>query len=96
MQHGEKVNFGTLTQLVLEKLPEAELMPVLDWMIDVGLPVTLQQLGITDGSAEHLLPVAEAACAEGDTLNNMPFEITPDAVVAAMQAADALGRKALA
>ena len=95
MQHGEKVNFGTLTQLVLEKLPEAELKPVLDWMIDVGLPVTLGQLGITDGSAEHLLPVAEAACAEGDTLHNMPFEVTPDSVVDAMIAADALGRKAL-
>lgn len=95
MQHGEKVNFGTLTQLVLEKLPEDELKPVLDWMVDVGLPVTLAELGITDGSAEHLLPVAEAACAEGDTLHNMPFEVTPASVVAAMQAADALGRRAL-
>ena len=95
MQHGEKVNFGTLTQLVLEKLPEDELKPVLDWMIDVGLPVTLGQLGITDGSREHLLPVAEAACAEGDTLHNMPFEVTPDSFVDAMIAADELGRKAL-
>lgn len=91
MQHGEKVNFGTLTQLMLEKLPEAELKPVLDWMVDVGLPVTLRQLGITDASDAHLLPVAEAACAEADTLHNMPFPVTPAAVVAAMQAADALG-----
>ena len=95
MQHGEKVNFGTLTQLVLEKLPEAELKPVLDWMVDVGLPVTLAELGITDGSYEHLLPVAEAACAEGDTLRNLPFEVTPQSVVEAMQAADALGKSAL-
>ena len=95
MQHGEKVNFGTLTQLVLEKLPEAELQGVLDWMVDVGLPVTLAQLGITDHSREHLLPVAEAACAEGDTLHNMPFEVTPDSVVDAMLAANALGQKAL-
>ena len=95
MQHGEKVNFGTLTQLVLEKLPETELAPVLSWMVDVGLPVTLAQLGITDASRAHLLPVAEAACAEADTLHNMPFPVTADAVVEAMLAADALGRKAL-
>ncbi len=95
MQHGEKVNFGTLTQLVLEKLPEAELRPVLQWMVDIGLPVTLAQLGISDGSEAHLLPVARAACAEGDTLHNLPFEVGPEAVVAAMQAADALGRRAL-
>ncbi len=95
MQHGEKVNFGTLTQLVLEKLPEAELAPVLSWMVDVGLPVTLAQLGVADCSREHLLPVAQAACAEADTLHNMPFPVTPEAVVEAMLAADALGRKAL-
>ena len=48
MQHGEKVNFGTLTQLVLENIPRDELDGILDWMVAVGLPVTFAQLGITD------------------------------------------------
>lgn len=95
MQHGEKVNFGTLTQLVLENVSEEELQDILDWMITVGLPVTLAELGITDTSREHLMPVAEAACAEGDTLHNMPCEINPEIVYNAILAADAYGRAAL-
>lgn len=95
MQHGEKVNFGTLTQLVLENIPEAELTDMLDWMIRIGLPVTLEELGITDKSREHLMPAAELACAESDTLHNMPIEITPEIVYNAMLAADAYGRAAL-
>ena len=95
MQHGEKVNFGTLTQLVLENVDEEELEDVLDWMVTVGLPVTFEELGITDTSKEHLMPVAEAACAEGDTMGNMPMEVTPEMVYNAMLAADAYGRDAL-
>ena len=37
--------------------------------------------------------VAEAACAETDTLHNMPFEVTPESVYAAILTADALGRR---
>ena len=96
MQHGEKVNFGTLTQLVIENMPEDELSDILDWMTAVGLPVTLGELGITDLSREHLMPVAEAACAEDDTLHNLPLEVTPEIVYNAMLAADAYGRAALA
>lgn len=95
MQHGEKVNFGTLTQLVLENTSEEELADILDWMISVGLPVTLAELGIKDTSREHLMPVAVAACAENDTLHNMPMDINPEAVFNAMLAADAYGRAAL-
>ena len=92
MQHGEKVNFGTLTQLVLENIPEEELQEILEWMIDVGLPVTLSELGITDTSREHLMPVAEAACAENETIYNMPCEISPEIVYNAILAADAYGK----
>lgn len=95
MQHGEKVNFGTLTQLVLENIPEEELEDMLDWMISIGLPVTLGELGIKDTSREHLMPVAVAACADNDTLHNMPFEVTPESVYNAIIAADAYGRAAL-
>jgi len=41
------------------------------------------------------MAVAQAACAEGDTLGNMPIIITPEKVVAAMKAADAYGRYSL-
>ncbi|MEE1228019.1 MAG: glycerol dehydrogenase [Lachnospiraceae bacterium] len=95
MQHGEKVNFGTLTQLVLQNVPEDDLYELLDWMVTIGLPVTLGELGITDLSKEHLMPAAEAACAENDTLGNVPVVITAEKVYNAMLAADAYGRSVL-
>ncbi len=91
--HGEKVAFGTLTQLVLENADE--LYEVLDFCVEVGLPVTFAQLGVEDASYERVLEVAKLACSEADTLHNMPFEVTPEKVAAAMLAADAYGRAAL-
>ena len=92
--HGEKVSFGTLTQLVLENADE--LYEVLDFCVEVGLPVTFEQLGVKDASYERVLEVAKLACSDADTLHNMPFEVTPEKVAAAMLAADAYGRAALA
>ena len=92
MYHGEKVAFGTITQLVLENIPAEELEDIIDWCIELGLPVTLKELGITEISDEKLRKVAEAACAPTDTLHNMPFTVTPETVFAAIKAADAYGR----
>ena len=59
MYHGEKVAFGTLTQLVLENVPEEELEDIILWCIEVGLPVTLAELGAgnvtDDGSCKDRL-----------------------------------------
>ena len=92
MYHGEKVAFGTITQLVLENIPAEELEDIIDWCIELGLPVTLKELGITEVTDEKLMAVATAACAENDTLHNMPFEVTPETVCAAIKAADAYGK----
>lgn len=40
----------------------------------------------------HMYHGAKAASAEGDTLQNMPFTVTPESVFAAIKAADAYGR----
>lgn len=92
MYHGEKVAFGTLAQLALENIPAEELEEIIGFCIEVGLPVTLKGLGITEVTDEKIMAVAEAACAENDTLHNMPFAVTPETVAAAIKAADAYGR----
>ena len=92
MYHGEKVAFGTITQLVLENIPAEELQEIIDFCIELGLPVTLKELGLKEVTDEKLMAVAAAACAETDTLHNMPFEVTPESVCAAIKAADAYGR----
>ena len=92
MYHGEKVAFGTITQLVLENIPQEDLEEIILWCIEVGLPVTLAELGAGKVTDEQLMEVARTACAENDTLHNMPFEVTPETVFAAIKAADAYGK----
>lgn len=91
MYHGEKVAFGTIAQLVLENVPMDELAEVINFCINVGLPVTLKELGINEITDEKIMAAATAACAENDTLHNMPFKVTPQTVAAALKAADAYG-----
>lgn len=91
LYHGEKVAFGTLVQLVLENASSEEIEEVLSFCKSVGLPTTLEDLGIKEVKAEQIMEVAKLACSPDDTLGNMPFEVTPDDVYAAILGADALG-----
>lgn len=92
MYHGEKVAFGTITQLVLEDAPLEQIEEVIGFCMQVGLPTTLADLGIDLPSEADLMAVARATCAEGESIYNMPMEITPEKVYAALVAADAMGR----
>ena len=89
-QHGEKVTFGLLAQLVLENAPAEELETVIDFIKGVGLPLTLKDLGVDEFVEEEWRQVAQSACAEGDTMGNMPFPVTPDDVYNAIVAANAI------
>ena len=93
--HGEKVAFGTLTQLVLENAPVDEIETVAALCHSVGLPITLAQLDIKGDIPTKMRLVAEAACAEGETIHNMPGGATPDQVYAALLVADQYGQRFL-
>ena len=88
--HGECVAFGTIAQLILEAAPEEELMEVMDFCSEVGLPVTLAEMGITDPA--RVMIAAEKACAPGETIHNMPGDVTPQQLFDAMLAADQMGQ----
>lgn len=92
MYHGEKVAFGTLTQLVLEKAPQEELDQVLSFMKDTGLPMTLAQLGVKEIVPETLHKVAEAACVPTQSTKNLRADITAQEVYDAILEADRIGR----
>lgn len=92
LYHGEKVAFGTLTQLVLENAGQKLLEEVIGFCMDVGLPTTFAELGMARLDKDLLMEAAVRACSPDDTLVNMPFEVTPEMVYAAMVGADALGR----
>ncbi|MGI6030997.1 MAG: glycerol dehydrogenase [Eubacteriales bacterium] len=92
LYHGEKVAFGTLVQLVLQNADMEQIDEVLDFCNSVGLPTTLADLGITEVKPEEIMAVAQAASVPGETIHNMPMEVTAEKVYAAILAADALGR----
>ncbi|MGI5962600.1 MAG: glycerol dehydrogenase [Lawsonibacter sp.] len=92
MYHGEKVAFGTLVQLVLQNADMEQIHEVLSFCNSVGLPTKLSDLGLENPDLEEIMAVAKASCAPGETIFNMPMEITPEKVYAAILTADALGR----
>lgn len=91
--HGEKVSFGTIAQLVLENAPTEELHEVMDFCLEVGLPVSLADIGVDTITQEELLKVAEIACIPEESIHAMPFPITIPEVAAAIAAADRMGRE---
>ncbi|MFT5881411.1 MAG: glycerol dehydrogenase, partial [Moritella sp.] len=91
--HGEKVAFGTLVHLVLENAPMEEINELLEFCRSVGLPTNLHAMGVKELDRAKLLEVAEASCAEGETIHNMPFEVTPVSVLSAILVAHDLGSK---
>lgn len=90
--HGEKVAFGLIAQLVLEKLSEEELNKVLDFSIAVGLPVCLEDLGVTTIVEEEMRKVASAACVKTQSTKNLPFPVSEEDVYNAILKADELGK----
>ncbi|NEG69920.1 glycerol dehydrogenase [Bifidobacterium choloepi] len=88
--HGEKVAYGTLAQFVLEDRPTADFEEAYRFFRAVGLPTTLAGIGIEDATDEDLLKVGELACAPDDTMGNMPFEVTPADVAAALRTVNEL------
>lgn len=90
--HGEKVSFGLLCQLVLENAPQEEIDEVLSFMKDVDLPMTLAQLGVKEIVEETLRNVAKMAVVPTQSTKNLRDGITEDEVYDAILKADEIGR----
>ena len=72
--------------------PVLLLEQVLRFAAEVGLPITLAEIGLKELPKELLAKVAGRATAKGETIHNEPFEVRPDMVADAILAADAMGR----
>jgi glycerol dehydrogenase len=91
--HGCCVAFGTLVQLTLEGATKEEFEDIQGFCLEVGLPVTLEELGIT--TDEQIRTIAQNACVPGETIHNLAGDVTPDELYAAIVATDAEGRALL-
>jgi glycerol dehydrogenase len=91
--HGEKVAFGLVTQLCLdEDIAMDERFKVVDFMVEVGLPVTFGEIGMGDLNPAELMSVAKKLSEPGQLLHNHVFPVAAFDLYSAMVAADALGR----
>ena len=89
--HGEKVAFGIVCQMVLENTPAETVDKVMRFMVAIGLPVTLADLGVA-AERDKVMAIAEKT-ANGPLIHQEPFAVTTERVYGAIIAADALGRK---
>ncbi|WP_214893615.1 glycerol dehydrogenase [Exiguobacterium sp. H66] len=87
LTHGEKVAFGTLVQLALEQHNQEEIERYIAFYMDLGLPVTLEDVKLKDASRDDILKVGEAATADGETIHD-GFDVTAEEVADAIIAAD--------
>ena len=91
--HGCCVALGTLVQLVLEGAPKEEFEEVQNFCLEVGLPVTLEEIGVT--TPEQVETIAKNACIPGETIHNLAGDVQPIELYDAIMQADAMGKIAL-
>ncbi len=91
--HGEKVAFGVLVGLVLTGAPASRIQEVLSFCALVGLPVCLADLGCEQPQEHELRVASEASCAPGESIHHESVAVCPERVLAALLAADRLGKE---
>ncbi len=88
--HGEKVAYGILVQLRLEEMLQGNQLAVsarkqlLEFYTDIGLPQTLEDLGLGNISLSQLRQAAEVACQPNSDIHRLPFSVSPEQLMAAM------------
>lgn len=88
--HGEKVAYGILVQLRLEEmLAENQLartsrQQLLKFYGEIGLPKTLEDLGLGSITMTELRDIAEFTCQPSSDIHRLPFKVSPEPLMAAM------------
>ncbi|AFZ06653.1 Glycerol dehydrogenase [Oscillatoria nigro-viridis PCC 7112] len=88
--HGEKVAYGILVQLRLEEmlqnnqLAASARQQLLKFYAEIGLPQTLENLGLGDITITELQRAADIACNPNSDIHRLPFKVVPQQLMAAM------------
>lgn len=93
--HGEKVAYGSLCVLVLEDRAQTEIDEIFSFCEEMGLPTTLEAMGLGETSVADLRRAAIAALNPDEATHATAGELTPDTVLAALLAVDAMGQARL-
>lgn len=88
--HGEKVAYGILVQLRLEELVQGNQLAsssrqqLLKFYSEIGLPQSLEQLGLGSIALSDLRHAAEVSCLPQSDIHRLPFAVSPEQLIAAM------------
>ncbi|UOY02611.1 glycerol dehydrogenase [Blastococcus sp. PRF04-17] len=88
--HGEQVAWATLVQRVAEGAPAAEVAELRGFLVGVGLPTGLAQLGMPAPTAEEVRDIARITMT-APHLANLTVPATEELVAGAILAVEALG-----
>jgi glycerol dehydrogenase len=91
--HGEKVAFGLLVQGVLENQRRAELDHRLSVFSELGLPLTLKELGLTHGVDAKLAQVSALVKKAVPFFNGQDTPLSEASLVAAIKTASSLAEE---
>ncbi|MGJ0127044.1 glycerol dehydrogenase [Pantoea sp. RHCKP32] len=92
LTHGEKVAYGTLTQMVLEQRPDEEIARYIRFYRAINMPTTLREMHLENESWENLVKIGALANSDGDTLKNLNPHLAPEDIANALLALDAFSR----
>jgi len=90
MLHGEKVAYGILVQLRLEEiilsnqLAASSREQLLRFYQEIGLPISLEDLGLKNTSLTTLRDCADLICQPASDLHRLPFKVSSEQLLAAM------------
>lgn len=90
LTHGQKVAYGILVQLVLERKSGEEIKKYIDFFKAIDMPTTLEEMHLDGKSFDELLEIGELATADGETMENLDPEITPTEIAHAILAVNEL------
>lgn len=88
--HGEKVAYGILVQLRLEEMIQGNQLAatsrqqLLKFYGEIGLPKTLEDLGLSQVTLQELRQAAEVSCHSNSDIHRLPFTVSPEQLLSAM------------
>ncbi len=89
--HGEKVAFGLLVQLVLQGESKAEFDKIMQFNLEIGLPVCLKDIGGSECDPKTIESIAKKATEPSETIHNMLGDPNWEQVRDAIYLVDGIG-----
>ncbi|MDJ0659920.1 MAG: iron-containing alcohol dehydrogenase family protein [Crocosphaera sp.] len=88
--HGEKVAYGILVQLRLEEMLQGNQLAatsrqqLLKFYDEIGLPKSLEDLGLSHVTLKELRQAALITCHPKSDIHRLPFKVSPEQLLSAM------------